>query len=240
MLFRFCLVQADGCFMNLTNRSRSGFDRVLEVCRACLQQWLLKWSPESTPKCGRWVAMALLFSLAACSPEQPQFKSIDVTGANYAQGFTLTDHNGQTRSLSDFKGKVVVLFFGYTQCPDVCPTSLSELTEVKRLLGADGDKLQGVFVTVDPARDTAELLKAYLANFDPSFVAFVPTDEELAKVGKDFKIYYKKAEGKTPTSYTMDHSAFSYVYDTQGRLRLYSRYGSGAQVLAQDIKLLLK
>jgi protein SCO1/2 len=226
--------------MNLTNRSRSGFDRVLEVCHAWLQQWLLKWSPESTPQCGCWAAMALLFSLTACTPEQPQFKSIDLTGANYAQGFTLTDHNGQTRSLSDFKGKVVVLFFGYTQCPDVCPTSLSELTEVKRLLGADGDKLQAVFVTVDPARDTAELLKAYMTNFDPSFVAFVPTDEELAKVGKDFKIYYKKAEGKTPTSYTMDHSAFSYVYDTQGRLRLYSRYGSGAQVLAQDIKLLLK
>jgi protein SCO1/2 len=226
--------------MKLTNRSRSGFDRVLKVCHVWLQQWLLKRSSESTPKRGRWAAMALLFSLAACSPEQPQFKSIDLTGANYAQGFTLTDHNGQTRSLSDFKGKVVVLFFGYTQCPDVCPTSLSELTEVKRLLGAEADKLQGVFVTVDPARDTAELLKAYMANFDPSFVAFVPTDEELAKVAKDFKIYYKKAEGKTPTSYTMDHSAFSYVYDTQGRLRLYSRYGSGAQVLAQDIKLLLK
>ena len=184
-------------------------------------------------------ALAVL-ALAACSPDKPKFNAIDITGADYAKGFSLTDHNGQNRSLSDFKGKVVVLFFGYTQCPDVCPTSLSELTEVKRLLGADGDKLQGVFVTVDPARDTAELLKAYLANFDPSFVAFVPTDEELAKVGKDFKIYYKKAEGKTPTSYTMDHSAFSYVYDTQGRLRLYSRYGSGAQVLAQDIKLLLQ
>ena len=218
--------------MNLTNRSRSGFARVHEACHAWLHLWL--------PFCGRFVAMALLLGLASCAPEQPQFKSIDVTGANYAQGFTLTDHNGQTRSLSDFKGKVVVLFFGYTQCPDVCPTSLSELTEVKRLLGGDADKLQGVFVTVDPARDTAEMLKAYMANFDPSFVAFVPTDEELAKVAKDFKIYYKKAEGKTPTSYTMDHSAFSYVFDTQGRLRLYSRYGSGAQVLAQDIKLLLK
>ncbi len=178
--------------------------------------------------------------LTACSADRPQFKSIDVTGANYAQGFTLTDHNGQTRSLSAFKGKVVVVFFGYTQCPDVCPTSMTELTEVKRLLGADADKLQGVFVTVDPVRDTAELLKAYMANFDPSFVAFVPTEEELVKVAKDFKIYYKKVEGKTPTSYTMDHSAGSYVYDTQGRLRLYSRYGSGPQVLAQDIQLLLK
>ena len=176
----------------------------------------------------------------ACSPEQPQFKSIDITGANYAQGFTLTDQNSQTRSLSDFKGKVVVVFFGYTQCPDVCPTSLTELTEVKRLLGANGDKLQGVFVTVDPERDTADLLKAYMANFDASFVAFVPTQDELVKVAKDFKIYYKKVDGKTPTSYTMDHSAGSYVFDTQGRVRLYSRYGSGAQALAQDIQLLLK
>lgn len=188
----------------------------------------------------KWLGGVLLLGLMACAPEQPQFKSIDVTGANYALGFTLTDHNQQTRSLSDFKGKVVVVFFGYTQCPDVCPTSLTELSEVKRLLGANADKLQGVFVTVDPERDTADLLKAYMANFDPSFVAFVPTQDELAKVAKDYKIYYKKVDGKTPTSYTMDHSAGSYVYDTQGHLRLYSRYGSGPQALAQDIQVLLK
>lgn len=181
-----------------------------------------------------------VLALAACSPEKPKFNSIDITEADYAQGFTLTDHNGQSRSLSDFKGKVVVLFFGYTQCPDVCPTSMTELAEVKRLLGADGDKLQGVFVTVDPARDTTELLKAYMVNFDPTFVAFVPTADELADVAKRFKIYYKKQVGPTPTSYTMDHSAGSYVFDTQGHVRLYSRYGSGAQVLAQDIQTLLK
>ena len=181
-----------------------------------------------------------LLALAACSPDKPKFNGIDVTGADYAKGFTLTDHNGQSRSLSDFKGKVVVLFFGYTQCPDVCPTSMTELAEVKRLLGADADKLQGVFVTVDPARDTTELLKAYMGNFDPTFLAFVPTADELPVVAKQFKIYYKKVEGQTPTSYTMDHSAGSYVYDTQGNLRLYSRYGSGAQVLAQDIQTLLK
>ncbi len=184
-------------------------------------------------------ALAVL-ALAACSPDKPKFNAIDITGADYAKGFTLTDHNGQSRSLSDFKGKVVVLFFGYTQCPDVCPTSMVELAEIKRLMGADGDKLQGVFVTVDPARDTAELLKAYMANFDPTFVAFIPTSEQLAVVAKDYKIYYKKVDGKTPTSYTMDHSAGSYVYDTQGNLRLYSRYGVGAQVLAQDIQTLLK
>jgi protein SCO1/2 len=181
-----------------------------------------------------------LLALAACSPDKPKFNGIDVTGADYAKGFTLTDHNGQSRSLSDFKGKVVVLFFGYTQCPDVCPTSMTELAEVKRLLGADADKLQGVFVTVDPARDTTELLKAYMGNFDPTFLAFVPTADELPAIAKQFKIYYKKVEGQTPTSYTMDHSAGSYVYDTQGNLRLYSRYGSGAQVLAQDIQTLLK
>jgi protein SCO1/2 len=189
----------------------------------------------------RWLLSALaVLALSACSPDAPKFNAIDITGADYAKGFTLSDHNGQTRSLSDFKGKVVVLFFGYTQCPDVCPTSMAELAEVKRLLGDDADKLQGVFVTVDPARDTAELLKAYMANFDPTFVALVPTPEQLAVVAKDYKIYYKKVEGKTPTSYTVDHSAGSYVYDTQGNLRLYSRYGVGPQVLAQDIQTLLK
>ena len=189
----------------------------------------------------RYLLSALaVFALVACSPDKPKFNAIDITGADYAKGFTLTDHNGQSRSLSDFKGKVVVLFFGYTQCPDVCPTSMVELAEVKRLLGADGDKLQGVFVTVDPARDTAELLKAYMTNFDPTFVAFIPTPEQLAVIAKDYKIYYKKVDGKTPTSYTMDHSAGSYVYDTQGNLRLYSRYGVGTQVLAQDIQTLLK
>jgi protein SCO1/2 len=190
-----------------------------------------------------WMFAAVAWAVAglmACSQDKPQFKAIDITGADYAKGFTLADHHGQTRSLSDFKGQVVVVFFGYTQCPDVCPTSMTELAEVKRALGADGDKLQGVFITVDPARDTAELLQAYMANFDPSFVAFIPTPEQLALVAKDYKIYYKKVDGKTPTSYTVDHSAGSYVYDTQGNLRLYSRYGSGVQALVQDIQTLLK
>lgn len=178
--------------------------------------------------------------LGACSEAQPQFRAVDITGADYARDFQLADHNGQSRSLKDFQGKVVVVFFGYTQCPDVCPTSMLELAEVKRLLGADGARLQGLFITVDPERDTPAMLKAYMANFDPSFLALVPTPEQLAAVAKDFKVYYKKVEGKTPTSYTMDHAAGSYVYDTQGRVRLYSRYGSGAQALADDIRLLLK
>jgi protein SCO1/2 len=175
-----------------------------------------------------------------CTKAGTQFKAIDLTGADYAKDFQLTDHNGRQVSLKDFKGKVVVLFFGYTQCPDVCPASMAELAETKKLLGADGQRLQGLFVTVDPERDTPELLKAYMANFDPSFLALRGTPEQLAAMAKDFKVYYKKVEGKTPTSYTMDHSAASYVYDPQGQLRLYARYGAGPQALASDIQLLLK
>ena len=178
--------------------------------------------------------------LSACSEAKPQFSSVDVTGASYAKDFELTDHNGKVRHLTDFKGKVVVMFFGYTQCPDVCPTSMAELAEVKKVLGAEGDKLQGLFVTVDPARDTPEVLKGYMENFDPTFLALYTTPEKLEVLAKDFKVYYKRVNGQTPTSYTMDHSAGSYIYDTQGNLRLFTRYGSGAKVLAADIQLLLK
>ena len=178
--------------------------------------------------------------LAACTESKPQFKAIDVTGAEYGKDFQLTDHNGQPRSLKDFKGKLVVMFFGYTQCPDVCPTTMTELAEVKKLLGADGDKLQVLFVTVDPERDTPEVLKGYMTSFDPAFLALRGTPEQLAALAKDFKVYFKKAEGRTPASYTMDHSSASLVYDTQGRLRLYTRYGSGAPALVSDLQLLLK
>ena len=178
--------------------------------------------------------------LAACSPEAQKFKSIDITGADYAKGFALADHNGAQRTLADFKGKVVVVFFGFTQCPDVCPTALADLAEVKRLLGPQGDKLQGLFVSVDPERDTPEVLKAYMTNFDPGFLALRPTAEQLPEVAKAFKIFYKKVEGPTPTSYTMEHSAGSYVFDPQGRVRLYTRQAVGAQGLAEDLALLLK
>ena len=179
-----------------------------------------------------------LFS--ACSEKKPAFSAIDLTGADYARDFALTDHLGQPRRLKDFAGKVVVLFFGYTQCPDVCPTGMAELAEVKKLLGKDGERLQGLFVTVDPERDTPEVLKAYMVNFDPSFLALYTTPEKLEALAKDYKVYFKKVDGKTPSSYSMDHSAGSYVYDTQGKLRLYARYGSGAQPLAADINLLLQ
>ncbi|MFM6985162.1 MAG: SCO family protein [Hydrogenophaga sp.] len=182
--------------------------------------------------------------LSACSDRPADatasgFSGIDITGADYAKAFALNDHNGQLRTLADFKGKAVVIFFGYTQCPDVCPTSLGELAEAKRLLGADGDRLQGLFISVDPERDTPEVMKAYMASFDTSFLALHAEPDQLPDLAKAFKIYYKKVEGKTPTSYTMDHSAGSYVYDTQGRVRLYHRYGSGAPALAGDVRKLL-
>ncbi len=179
--------------------------------------------------------------LTACSDKSPSFSSIDVTGADYARNFSLIDHNGQTRSIADFAGKVVVVFFGYTQCPDVCPTSMAELAEIKKTLGPDGARVQGLFITIDPERDTPAVLKAYMANFDPTFLALRATSpEQLAALAKDYKVYYKKVEGKTATSYTMDHSAGSYVYDTRGQLRLYTRYGSGVPPLAGDIAQLLK
>ena len=177
---------------------------------------------------------------AGCSESKPQFKSVDITGAEFGKDFRMKDQDGRERSLADFRGKAVVLFFGFTQCPDVCPTTLGEIVQARQLLGPDGDKVQAVFVTVDPERDTPGVLKAYLANFDPGFVGLRGSPEELAALAKDFKIYYKKVEGKTPGSYTMDHSAASYVYDPQGRLRLYTRYGSGAQALADDLRILLQ
>jgi protein SCO1 len=185
-------------------------------------------------------ACGLFVLISGCSEQKPQFKSVDITGADYSQNFALPDQFGKTRTIADFQGKVVVVFFGFAQCPDVCPTTMAELAEVKKMLGKDGDKLQAVFITVDPERDTPEVLKAYMANFDPSFLALRGSLEQTAATAKHFKTYYKKVEGKTPGSYTMDHSAGSYVFDPQGHVRLYTRYGSGPAALADDIKLLLK
>lgn len=186
---------------------------------------------------GACMGMAALWA-TGCS-EKPPFHGIDITGADYAQNFDLTDHNGQRRTLADFKGQVVVVFFGFTQCPDVCPTSLAEMAQAKALLGEQGQRMQGLFVSVDPERDTPEIMKEYMASFDPTFLALFTDLDKLPEVAKSFKVYYKKAEGPTPTSYTMDHSAGSYVFDTTGRIRLYHRYNSGAQGLASDLKRLL-
>jgi len=167
------------------------------------------------------------------------FRGVDITGAEYARTLSLQDPDGKTRTLADFKGKVTVVFFGYTQCPDVCPTTMAELAQVKKSLGADGERVQGVFVTVDPDRDTAELLKAYMGSFDPSFVALRGTAEQTAAAAKEFKVFYAKVPGKTEASYTVDHTAGSYVFDAAGKVRLFVRYGSGADALAADLKTLL-
>ena len=177
--------------------------------------------------------------LMACSPEVTPFKSTDVTGAAFAQDFRLKDHHGQLRTLADFKGKNVVTFFGFTQCPDVCPTSMTTMAEVKRLLGDQGERLQVLFITVDPERDTQALLKEYMASFDPGFIALRPEPDELKDVAAAFKIYYKKVPGSTPTAYTMDHSAGKYIFDTEGRVRLFSAYGTDAATIASDIQILL-
>lgn len=165
------------------------------------------------------------------------FQGVDITGADYR--YALPDQDGKMRTPEDFKGKVTAVFFGYVQCPDVCPTTLAELAQVKKLLGPDGERVQAVFITVDPERDTPELLKAYVQSFDPTFVALRGSLEQTMATAKDFKVFFAKAPGKTPESYTVDHSAGTYLFDAQGRVRLFERYGAGAQVLASDVKALL-
>ena len=184
---------------------------------------------------------ALFLILTACSPK-PEFKNIDITGSTaFGKDFSLLDPDGKVRTLADFKGKVVVMFFGYTQCPDICPTTLTEMQQVMTIFGPQSDKVQVLFVTVDPERDTAAILKQYVPAFDPRFLGLRPTDDAaLEKIGKDFKIYYKKVPGNSPGSYTMDHTAGSYAFDPDGRLRLYIKHAQGPETLAHDLKELLK
>lgn len=173
------------------------------------------------------------------SPVQSPFKNTDVTGLDYAKDFALTDHNGKPRTLADFKGKAVVVFFGYTQCPDVCPTTMAEMATVMKELGPQADKVQVLFITVDPERDTPELLSKYVPAFDSRFLGLVGDKAAIDKVAKEFKVFYQKVPGKEPGSYTMDHTAGSYVFDPQGRIRLFVRHGQGAEPIAHDLKLLL-
>ena len=189
----------------------------------------------------RRTAIAALVSaaLAACSTEKPAFKGIDITGAQYARQLDLPDASGKPRTLADFKGKVTVVFFGFTQCPDVCPTALAEVAEVKQKLGADGDKVQSVFVTVDPERDTPAVVGAYVAAFGRDFVALRGSLEQTQAAAKEFKVFFAKVPGKTAGSYTMDHTAGSFVFDPQGRVRLFVRNGGGADAIGHDVKLLL-
>jgi protein SCO1/2 len=185
--------------------------------------------------------LAAAMTLAACSAEKPKaaFKAIDITGAEYARRLDLPDTGGKPRTLADFKGKVVIVFFGYTQCPDVCPATLAEIAEVRTKLGADGAKVQPVFVTVDPERDTAQVASAYATSFGPDVVALRGSLEQTKAAAKEFKVFFAKVPGRTPDSYTIDHTAGAYVFDPNGKVRLFSRYGSGAEALAHDVKLLL-
>ena len=182
----------------------------------------------------------LLFLLAACDTNQ-NFKNVDISDdTSYGKNFQLEDPDGVTRTLADYRGKVVVMFFGYTQCPDFCPTTLTEIHRVMNVLGPQAAKVQVLFVTVDPARDTASILKQYAPAFDRRFLGLRPTDDsDLVKLTKDFKIRYKKVPGTTPGSYTMEHTAGSYAFDPQGHLRLYINRANGTDALAHDLELLL-
>lgn len=188
--------------------------------------------------CLRTSLLALLLGLSACG-EKPAFVNSDITGLDFAKDFALTDHTGKARTLADFKGKAVLVFFGYTQCPDVCPTTMAEMAAVMQQLGPQSDKLQVLFITVDPERDTQALLSKYVPAFDPRFLGLNGDAAATAKVAKDFKVFYQKVPGKDPGTYTMDHTAGSYVFDPQGRVRLFVRHGQGAAPIVHDIKMLL-
>ncbi|MBL0719209.1 SCO family protein [Piscinibacter sp. Jin2] len=177
---------------------------------------------------------------AAPQAGSSSFKAVDITGLDYGKSLKLSDPEGQLRSLADYAGKLVVVFFGYTQCPDVCPTTMAELAQVKKQLGAEGDKLQAIFVTVDPERDSAELLKAYMASFDPAFVALRGTLDETKAVAQGFKVFYQKVPNKDGNEgYTLDHTAGAYVFDMQGRTRLFVRYGTPIEAWLADLRILL-
>ena len=185
------------------------------------------------------IATAGLLPGGGCIKSPASFKATDITGAKFGNDFALTGHDGKPRGLADFKGKVVVVFFGYVQCPDVCPTTLSTLRTVREKLGADADKLQVVFITVDPERDTREVLSQYVPAFDPSFVGLSGDAAATERVAREFRVLYSKNAGKTPTSYTVDHSSGVFIFDTEGRIRLYASQNMTPDDYTHDIRALL-
>jgi protein SCO1 len=190
-----------------------------------------------------WLAASIaVFALAACqpAPQAPTFQATDITGAAFARDFRLTDHNGQVRTLADFKGKVVAVFFGYTHCPDVCPTTLADFAAALQQLGPQrAERVQVIFVTVDPERDTPELLQAFVPAFNPAFLGMFTDADALKRLANEYKVVYQKSSVKGADDYLIDHSAGTYVYDPQGRLRLLMPYGSSPDAIAQDLKTLL-
>jgi protein SCO1/2 len=185
-----------------------------------------------------FLALAGAAALAGCGGKPVQFQNVDVTGADYGRDFDLIDHQGKPRKLADFRGKTVIVFFGFTQCPDVCPTTLMELAEVMKALGPAADQVQVLFITVDPERDTPALLAEYVPRFDPRFIGLTGDPQAITATAKEFKVFYQKVPGSKPGSYSMDHTAGSYVIDRAGRLRLFVRHGQGIQALVHDLKLL--
>ncbi len=193
-----------------------------------------------TTTCRLSLTALLALLLAACDGGGAKFKSTDVTGADYGRRLELTDHTGKPRRLEDFRGKAVVLFFGFTHCPDVCPTTLADAAQAMRKLGPEADRVQVLFVTVDPERDTSKVLAAYVTAFDPRFLGLSGDLEATRRAAKEFKVYFEKRPGKTPEDYSIDHSAQSYVIDPQGRLRLFVRNDRLAEDLADDLRVLLQ
>lgn len=186
------------------------------------------------------VGLALLLGLAACQPPAPPaFKSTDITGASFARDFRLTDHDGVPRTLADFRGRAVALFFGYIHCPDVCPTTLADLARARAMLGPDASRVQVLFVTLDPARDTPDVLKTFVPSFDPSFLGLYGSEAELRKVTSEFKVVHQKSSIKSADDYLLDHSAGTYIFDTDGRIRLLMPYGSTPETIAHDLKIIL-
>ncbi len=186
-----------------------------------------------------WVIAAALLVTACGRGDKPAFKGTDVTGASYAKTFQLADHLGKVRSLEEFRGKVVAVFFGFTRCPDVCPTTLAQTKLALTKLGEDASRVQVIFVTVDPERDTQDVLAAYVTGFDPGFIGLRGSPTETAAVAREFKVFYQKSAGTSPENYSIDHTAATYVFDPQGRLRLFLRHNAAVDDLAADLKLLL-
>lgn len=183
----------------------------------------------------------LIALLSACSPasEEASFFGTDITGADFATGFKLTDHHGETRQLSDYKGKVIALFFGFTHCPDICPTTMADMAAAMKLMGKNSDEVQVLFITVDPERDTQEVLAQFVPSFDSRFVGLTGTTEEIDQTAKAFKIFYAKQQEAGQSGYSFDHSAGVYVYDKQGKIRVYLKYGQKPQEIAYDLSRLL-
>lgn len=182
----------------------------------------------------------MALALAACDAGGPKFKSTDITGAAFGKEFALTGHDGKPRTLADFRGKAVVLSFGFAHCPDICPTTLADMAGAMTALGADAARVQVLFVTLDPERDTAEVLAKYVSAFNPAFLGLYGGPEATQRVAKEFKVFYEKRAGSTPGSYSLDHSAQSYVLDPDGRLRLLVRHDRISADLAEDLRTLLR